>query len=102
MSVFLSRDLDSRITAREVAAVEEWLQSGAPLHSMRDHPAHKSSLMGGAWGARLDQGRIMADLWLRSWQEMLKDPLIRAKRSSKGAIQSKKKRYPETIFQLKR
>ena len=27
MEVFLSRDLDSRITEREVAAVQEWLHS---------------------------------------------------------------------------
>ena len=31
VSVFLSRDLDSRISAREVAAVTEWLQSGEEI-----------------------------------------------------------------------
>ena len=73
VSLFLSRDLDSRISAREVAAVTEWLQvkiflptkknisslkifqSGQPLHSMKDHPAHKVSLLGGLWGARMTQ-----------------------------------------------
>ena len=31
----MSRDLDSRITLREAAAVQEWLDSGAVIHSMR-------------------------------------------------------------------
>ena len=51
VSVFLSRDLDSRITAREVAVVTEWLQSDRPLHAMRDHPSHRAAVMAGAWGA---------------------------------------------------
>ena len=32
VSVFLCRDLDSRISAREVAAVTEWLQSGKEIY----------------------------------------------------------------------
>ena len=31
----MSRDLDSRISTRETAAVQEWLDSGAVVHSMR-------------------------------------------------------------------
>ena len=31
----MSRDLDSRITEREAAAVKEWLDSGDVIHSMR-------------------------------------------------------------------
>ena len=37
---FFFRDLDSLPTRREVAAVEEWLQSGKTLHAMRDNPYH--------------------------------------------------------------
>ena len=58
VSVFLCRDLDSRISAREVAAVTEWLQSGRAIHSMRDHPYHNIPLLGAAWGARLSQADI--------------------------------------------
>lgn len=46
----LFRDADSRIGPREVAAVGEWLRSGAACHAMRDHPSHRSPLMGGMWG----------------------------------------------------
>ena len=31
----MSRDLDSRVTEREAAAVMEWLDSGSVIHSMR-------------------------------------------------------------------
>lgn len=44
------RDSDSRITARELAAVEEWIASGKSLHIMRDHPYHNVRIPGGMWG----------------------------------------------------
>ena len=44
------RDSDSRITARELAAVEEWIASGKSLHIMRDHPYHNVRIPGGLWG----------------------------------------------------
>lgn len=36
----ISRDTDSRISEREVAAVEYWIQSGKDAHIMKDHPYH--------------------------------------------------------------
>lgn len=47
---FLCRDCDSRPTAREIAAVEEWIASGLPFHVMRDHVMHMEPVMGGMWG----------------------------------------------------
>lgn len=46
----ICRDLDSRITKREVAAVAEWEDEGKPLHIMRDHPLHVAPILGGMWG----------------------------------------------------
>lgn len=86
VSLFLCRDLDSRISRREVVAVEEWLASDRPLHSMRDHPAHNTPLLGAAWGARTTEDNIRHK-WVRSWQKMLLDPLSRASRESKGPDQ---------------
>ena len=54
MDIFISRDLDSRINDRELAAVHEWLESNKTLHSMRDHPWHTVPIMGGGWGSKLD------------------------------------------------
>lgn len=44
------RDADSRVSTRELACVKEWIESGKPLHCMRDHKKHTSPIMGGMWG----------------------------------------------------
>lgn len=49
---FISRDIDSRISPREVMAVQEWLQSGKTLHILRDHPQHYPKILGGMFGLR--------------------------------------------------
>lgn len=46
------RDVDSRVTSREFAAVNEWIESGKTLHILRDHPFHKVVMLGGMWGCR--------------------------------------------------
>src|SRR5688572_18047014 len=40
VDVFISRDCDSRLSAREAAAVEQWIKSPCLVHSMADHPYH--------------------------------------------------------------
>lgn len=52
VDIFLSRDCDSRITQREVAAINEWLSSDKDFHIMRDHPYHSVPILGGMWGCR--------------------------------------------------
>lgn len=86
VDLFLCRDLDSRISSREVAAVAEWEEGGRPVHSMRDHPAHKVPLLGAAWGARLTQQNLR-NKWTKSWTKMLADPLCWRGRGDKGPDQ---------------
>ncbi|CAL4087115.1 unnamed protein product, partial [Meganyctiphanes norvegica] len=50
VEIFLSRDVDSVILDREVAAVKEWLASGSEFHVMRDHPNHMAVMLAGLWG----------------------------------------------------
>ena len=52
VDVMLSRDTDSRLSLREKAAVDAWLATDSPFHIMRDHPAHRTEILGGMWGAR--------------------------------------------------
>jgi len=52
VDVFISRDTDSRLNYRERAAVNEWLMSDKLLHIMRDHPYHRTQILGGMWGLR--------------------------------------------------
>ena len=50
---FISRDCDSRIFERDVAAVEEGLPSGKDFHIIRDHPGgHAWEISAGMWGAK--------------------------------------------------
>ncbi len=41
-----------RFSARETAAVQDWLSQELPFHVMRDNPAHVAVILGGMWGAR--------------------------------------------------
>lgn len=50
--VMISRDTDSRLSTREKLAVDEWLGSDKDFHIMRDHPYHKTEILGGMWGCR--------------------------------------------------
>lgn len=50
--IMIIRDCDSRLSARDAAAVAEWEASGMALHAMRTHPNHKFPIMGGLWGYR--------------------------------------------------
>ena len=51
LDAVIFRDCDSRLDAREAAAVQEWLASGADFHIMRDHPEHYLPILAGLWGA---------------------------------------------------
>ena len=91
VDVMVSRDLDSRPTTREQAAVEEWLNTGLAFHVMRDHPRHGAVILAGMWGARLDLGhrqifqvamkKMLEDLRLRDqhWYKGLDQALLRSR-----------------------
>lgn len=57
--VVLVRDADSRVTSREVAAVNEWLLSEYSFHCMRDHIEHNVPILGGMFGFRGKSINIM-------------------------------------------
>lgn len=45
VNIMASRDLDSPLTVRERAAMDEWILSNLTFHSMRDHPEHAVSMI---------------------------------------------------------
>jgi len=51
VAAFLFRDVHQRISAKESAAVDAWLNSGKRAHVMRDHVLHADLLPTGLWGA---------------------------------------------------
>lgn len=50
--IYIVRDSDSRLSAREAIAVKEWMDSDKDLHLMRDHPHHNHKILGGMWGIK--------------------------------------------------
>ena len=50
--VVLPRDLDSRITIREIELIRQWEKLTKSFFVIRDHPLHKMPIMGGMWGGR--------------------------------------------------
>jgi len=67
VSIFVSRDCDSRISDKEYQAVLEWENSDFQFHSMRDHFHHHLYVMGGLWGAKT-QGPIDT---VQAYQQMI-------------------------------
>jgi len=47
---FLVRDCDSVISLREARAVQDWIDSGAYFHVMRDWWSHTDLMLAGLWG----------------------------------------------------
>lgn len=67
VEIMLSRDTDSRISRREAAMVYEWEISGKAFHIIRDHPQHGIPILGGTFGARVEEipnMLQMVDEWL--------------------------------------
>jgi hypothetical protein len=64
VAISMSRDLDGRLSYREMFAVHEWMSSGLGFHAMRDHPFHVIPIMGGVFGMRrgVFKGEKMEDL----------------------------------------
>lgn len=52
VEVMISRDCDSRLSLREKAAIDDWLESDKSFHCMRDHIWHNRPVLGGMWGAK--------------------------------------------------
>jgi len=63
VNVFVCRDADSRLNAKELLAVTDWLRSGRRFHVMRDHIYHMELVLAGMWGGTAGVLPGMAD-WL--------------------------------------
>jgi hypothetical protein len=50
--IFFSRDADSRITARDIWCITQFINSNKSLHVIRDHFYHRKRIMGGMFGIR--------------------------------------------------
>lgn len=63
VSRVIFRDADSRLNAREAAAVKEWERADTAFHVMHDHGHHAGwRVLGGMWGCK---GGIVMDMHRR-------------------------------------
>lgn len=49
---FLSRDVDSRLSPREMFLVNEWMSSNFTFHTIRDHNQHGTPILAGLFGMK--------------------------------------------------
>lgn len=68
VGVVIVRDVDALLCPRNRAVVDLWLQSDAAFHIIRDHPLHRSLILGGLWGARGGAVREMPQL-IERWSQ---------------------------------
>lgn len=61
------RDADSRPSHREADAVYEWIDSGLPVHVMRDNAHHRKPMLSGMWGCVPAKIPDLVPLWIE-WQ----------------------------------
>ena len=50
--IWINRDLDSRITKRDVRLVNLWINSNYPFHIMREDPTQNVQIMGNMFGVK--------------------------------------------------
>ena len=66
---FVVRDTDGRLSARDAAAVYQWILSNKPFNCIRDHPSHASyAVSGGLWGGKPSGLR---DIFRRPFKEIM-------------------------------
>jgi len=53
---------------------------------MRDHPLHGTTILGGAWGTKLQNPNVREE-WRKSWAKGMTDKIFWAKRTDKGPDQ---------------
>lgn len=83
----MSRDLDSRFSDREYAAVQDWLKSDKVFHVMRDHPLHDFSIFGGLWGSKLFNEKIRSKWW-KAWENGQNEKYMFAQQKEIGPDQT--------------
>lgn len=66
VDLFIVRDSDSRIEARDVAGIRAFVASGRPFYCIHDNQWHEWPVLAGMWGAR--RGELKRLLGQPMWQ----------------------------------
>tara|TARA_R100000315_G_C5227186_1_gene138206 strand:- start:830 stop:1699 length:870 start_codon:yes stop_codon:yes gene_type:complete len=90
----ISRDVDSRLSAREKHAVDEWIASGKSFHVMRDHPYHNLPVQGGMWGIRKTDDSVNFDIKNKIKKWFSENPNV----ISEGIQKSSDQKFLESFY----
>jgi len=75
--ICLIRDCDSIVNERDLAATNDWIDSGMQWHIMRDHRGHRSvPVLGGMWGYRKLQDNSGLNFSHKSIKNYIQDWLL--------------------------
>lgn len=69
VEIMCVRDADSRITARDAACIEDFVNSDKLFHIIRDHPNHHHCIMGGIWGVKKQFMNVNLQLVFKQWKQ---------------------------------
>lgn len=62
VDVAVCRDVDGRISARDILCINEWISGRWDFHIIKDHPnGHSAVMSAGMWGARAEALRDIED-----------------------------------------
>ena len=93
----VSRDLDSRLSSREAAAVSEWLKDNySAFYFMRDHRGHDFAILGGAWGVRI--GDLERETIVETFDQAIQDMLFWSNQDARGDDQDILERYQFVLY----
>ena len=81
---FIVRDTDSRLTPRDKACVDEWIESGEPCHIIRDCESHGAWMLGATWGLVPEFIEDFRSLVADFWEEFHSDQTEHGFESSRG------------------
>ena len=96
VDIFVSRDLDSKFTERENAAVLEWIASGQYFHTMRDRLQQDYwPIIASTWGTKLSDATFRYN-WTVAWKQAMKDDMMHVTQDHFDEDQQFLMRFPIT------
>jgi hypothetical protein len=68
VDICIIRDADSRIYDRDISCINDFVESDALFHIIRDHPNHFHKIMAGMWGIKRNLLQISIEQLYKCWR----------------------------------
>ena len=70
VDICIIRDADSRIYERDIGCINDFIESNALFHIIRDHPNHYHKIMAGMWGIKKNLIPVSIQQLYINWTHM--------------------------------